>query len=106
MTISKIPLTPQAQRFTITLAETIYRMRVTYNDRDVGGWVLDIGANDGTLIVAGIPLVPGTDLLAQYAYLQFGGMLVLTSDRGAGETPTFDGLGLTSHLFFVPNAEA
>lgn len=100
----EIPLTPQAQKFTITLAETIYRMRVTYNDSEAGGWVLDIGANDGTLILAGLPLVAGTDLLAQHAHLQFGGKLVLTSDRGAGETPGYADLGLTSHLFFIPDA--
>lgn len=101
MAALEIPLTSQAQRFTITLGDSIYRMRITYDAADEGGWILDIGAQDGTLMVAGIPLVSGTDLLAQYAYMDFGGSLFVTTDRGAGEVPTFDGLGLTSHLYFV-----
>ncbi len=31
------------------------------------------------------------------------GSLFVTTDRGAGEVPTFDGLGATSHLYFIPD---
>lgn len=102
MSVIEIPLTPQAQSFTITLGATVYSMRITWDAADEGGWILDIGTEGGAPLIAGIPMVPGTDLLAQYAYLGFGGALVVTTDRGAGETPTYEGLGLTSHLFFVP----
>lgn len=106
MAVVEVPLSPQAQRFSITLAGIVYRMRVTYNDVTEGGWTLDIGDNTGALIVAGLPMVTGIDLLAQHRHLGIFGRLFVTTDRGAGETPTFDGLGLTSHLFFVPDAEA
>lgn len=99
--IVEIPLTPQAQRFTITLGDTPYRMRFMFNTAVQGGWTLDLGAQDGTVLVAGIPLVTGTNLLAQHAHLEFPGALIVATDRDSGEVPTFDGLGTTSHLYFV-----
>lgn len=101
-TVSEIPLTPsQARIFTVTLSGTVYGMRLTYDDAQDGCWILDIGDSVGNLLVAGIPLVTGVDLLAQYSYLGIPGALLVTTDRGAGEVPTFGGLGLTSHLYYV-----
>jgi hypothetical protein len=101
-TIIEIPLTPaQASVFSIGLGGTVYNLRLTFNIASGGYWALDIGDEDMNLIVAGIALVSGIDLLAQYAYLGFNGSLVVTTDRGAGEIPTFEGLGDTSHLFFI-----
>lgn len=100
-TIVEIKLRPQAQRFTVTLAGVVYNMRLTYNTAQTGSWLLDIGDANGVPLVAGIPLVTGVNLLGQYAYLGFGGSLVVTTDRGAGDVPTFTGLGITSHLYFV-----
>lgn len=100
--VYEIPLRPsQAAIFTITLADILYNMRLTYDAAQDGRWILDIGDANQIPLVAGIPLVTGVDLLAQYRYLGFGGSLVVTTDRGAGEVPTFDGLGVTSHLYFV-----
>ncbi len=101
MAVVEIPLTPEAQSFSITLGGTSYRMRLMFNDVVEGGWTLDIGKGDGSILVAGIPLVPGADLLAQYAHLEWPGALVLASDRNTGAIPTFNGLGITSHLYFV-----
>ncbi len=100
--IIEIPLGPEAQRFSITLGDNIYQMRVMYNEAGEGCWNLDIGTQAGAILVAGIPLVTGINLLSQYAYLEIGGGLYATTDRGAGETPTFAGLGITSHLYFLP----
>ena len=101
-TIVEIPLTPaQARRFTITLGGVTYNMRLTFDDARGGFWALDIGDANGAILVAGIALVTGTDLLAQYNHLGFGGSLIVTTDRNAGDIPTFDGLGITSHLYFV-----
>ena len=104
MAALEIPLTPQAQRFSISFGGTVYRMRLLWNDADEGGWTLDIGDEDGTLLVAGIPLVTGVDLLAQHRHLGFAGGLYVTTDRGAGEVPTYLGLGQTAHLFYVTTA--
>lgn len=101
MAIVEIPFSPQPQRFSIALADILYRMRVLYNEADEGGWTLDIGDAEGVLLLAGLPLVTGVDLFAPHRHLGFGGSLVVTTDRDTGETPTREGLGLTSHVYFV-----
>lgn len=100
----EIPLVAGPQRFSVRLNDVIYQMRITWNDADMGGYFFDLGAEDGTPLIAGHPLVTGANLLGQYGYLEVGGKLVVTTDRGAGDLPTYDGLGATSHLFFIPDA--
>jgi hypothetical protein len=102
--LTELSIVPaRAQRFKQTLGEATYNFRLTYNVAQDSCWIMDIGDDNGTLLVAGIPLVSGADLLSQYRHLGFSGGLVVTTDRGAGEVPAFDGLGLTSHLFFIPD---
>jgi hypothetical protein len=100
----ELPVVPsQSQRFRQDLGGATYNFRLTYNAAQDGCWVMDIGDENSVVLVAGIPLVSGVDLLAQHRHLGFTGSLVVTTDRGAGEVPTFDGLGETSHLFFIPD---
>ena len=102
--MTEIPVVPsQSQRFRQDLDGTTYNFRLTYDSAQDGCWILDIGDENSVILIAGIPLVSGVDLLAQYRYLGFSGSLIVTTDRGAGEVPTFDGLGVTSHLFYVPD---
>ena len=100
MAVYEIPLSPQPQRMTIALAGTTYRFRFHYANVDQGGWLLDIGDSNGNPLVAGIPLVTGADLLAQFPDLGFGGKLFVLSDGDPGAVPTYDDLGVTSHLYF------
>jgi len=98
----EIPLQPATpQEFTVTLASVTYTMRVRWNG--VGGvWILDIFDSTGdVLIIGGLAMVTGTDLLKPYAYLDFGGALVVQSDQQPDALPTFENLGKTSHLYFV-----
>ena len=102
--LTELPVVPsQHQRFRQILGGTTYNFRLTYDSAQDGCWIMDIGDEESAVLVAGIPLVSGVDLLAQYRHLGFPGGLIVTTDRGAGEVPTFDGLGETSHLFFVPD---
>jgi hypothetical protein len=66
-----------------------------------GMWILDIGDGDGNPLVCGIPLVVGIDLLWQYEYLKFPGMLFVASDAGDEKPPSFTNLGWTTHLYFM-----
>lgn len=100
-TFTLIPVAPGGQRFVISLDDTSYNVRVTWNDAEEGGYVIDFGDITGAIIVAGIPLVTGADLLAQYRHLGFTGALFVVTDRDTGDVPTFDGLGVTSHLYYV-----
>jgi hypothetical protein len=103
----EIPLKPsQPSIFNTTLDGTLYFFRLTFNTGQNPCWILDIADSNMDLIVAGIPLVSGSDLLAQYRYLGFTGSLVVTTDRGAGEVPGFDDLGVTGHLFYISDVAA
>lgn len=101
MQVYEIPLSARPETFTIALAGTSYQLTLIYRAADQGGWVLDIADATGNRLVAGIPLVTGCDLLAQYRHLGFTGGLAVQTDHDAGAVPTFDNLGSTSHLYFV-----
>ena len=103
MTVYEIPLTPTPQTFGITLAGIGFRMTVVWMAAPTGGWVLNIADASGNPIVSGIALVTGADLLAQYAYLGFGGSLVVQTDYNTDALPTFNNLGISSHVYFVTN---
>lgn len=95
----EIPLDPKAVVFAITLGNNDYSMQIVWNPISMC-WVLDIADGSDVPLVQGIPLITGADLLAQYAYLGFGGGLVVTTDDGVG-VPTFEGLGVSGHLYFT-----
>lgn len=104
VTATRIPLVPYAQILTLTLADTVYSLRLTFNTQGEGGWILDIADANRAVLLAGLPLVTGADLLAQHRHIGIGGALFVTTDRNTGDVPTYDGLGTTSQLTFVPYA--
>lgn len=98
----EIPLTPaQQQRFTTTLNGVIYNMFVQWRGATAQCWTMDLSDRDGALLVGGIPLLPGLDLMQQYAELGFPGQLWVQSDSDVAAPPTFANLGVSSHLYFV-----
>lgn len=96
----EIPLDPRPQSFTITLAGVEYLLSLAWNFYS-NSWTLDIGTADGIPILVGIPLVSGANLLEQYAYLNFGGSLIVQSDSDLYSIPEYDTLGITDHLYFL-----
>lgn len=96
----EIPLTAENQTFTTTLAGINYGMTLRWNDQ-ILAWVLDIYDANGNLLIGGIALVTGIDLLAPYAYMNFGGTLTVASDNNADAIPTQTNLGSMSHLYFT-----
>lgn len=100
MTPYEIPLSPQPQTFQIELAGITYKMTVSWN-RVSNSWVLDIRSSSNEDILLGVPIVTGTDLLAQYPHLGFGGSLVAQTDYDPAAVPTYENLGTTGHLYFV-----
>lgn len=99
LSVFEIPLSPNAQRFDVVLLNVDYNMVVTWN-AIAACWVLDIYDSNNVPLVRGLPLITGADLLAQFRYLGFGGGLIVTVDAGIG-VPTFGGLGVTGHLYFI-----
>lgn len=100
MAVYEIPLDPQPQTFAISLANVVYNLTVKWNDQR-GNWFLDIADSSNNPLIGGIPLTTGNDLLAQYAYLGFGGQLQVQTDHNTNQIPTYDNLGISSHLFFI-----
>lgn len=108
----EIPLNGQAQTFNITILGTEYLFTTRYLDiPDVGGWFLDIADSAQNIIVSGLALVAGANILSPYAYLDllgaqtYGTILFLYSD-GADPfaSPTYSNLGTTCHLlYYIPD---
>jgi hypothetical protein len=108
-TVYEIPTGGGALFYNIALAGTTYQFVFQYRDAPAawaggGGWVLDINDTGGNPILCGIPLVTGADLLAQYAYLAFGGQLWVTTDGAPDAVPTYLNLGAVpgGHLYWIP----
>lgn len=97
MVINEIPLTATNQQFSITLSGTVWQMRIIW--RDVAGWMLDMLNASGAPVITGIPLLPGQDLLAQYAWLNPDGRLIVIED----DKQSLDaaGLGKTAKLYWI-----
>ena len=102
MTAFQFPLIPTQQQMSISLANVLYNLRVYWNDSQLAQcWMIDISDNQGNPIVTAIPMVTGTDLLAQYPYLDFGGQLIVQTSSDTDAVPTFSNLGTDGNLFFV-----
>jgi len=96
MMITEMPLQPQNQTFSTTIASSLYKVTVIWR---AVCWYLDLSDSTGTLIAGSIPLVTGADLLAQYAYLNLGFSLFVVCDADEQDYPTENDLGIRSHLF-------
>jgi hypothetical protein len=101
--VFEIPLVSVPQELQVTLSGVDYRVRITWC-WPIQCWIMDI-YDAATLdpILLGNAVVTGADLLAQFAYLEFPGRLVVQTDHDRLAQPTFENLGSLSHLFYIPN---
>jgi hypothetical protein len=96
-----IPLVAQNQTLTITLGGVNYSMRV-YWCNPSQTWNFDLYDQSGTLILGGVPMVTGCNLLRQFAYLGIGGSLVVLSNgQDPLAAPTLTNLGTDAQLMYV-----
>lgn len=100
VTSYEIPLEPSAQTFQIALAGVVYSMTLWWSSAS-NCWNISIADSNQVPIIDSIPLVTGVDLLGPFAYLDFGGQLVVQTDHDSGAIPTYANLGSTSHVYFV-----
>lgn len=100
MTAYEIPFSAQPQTFTISLGDTPYRLTTRWCSFMLA-WVLDFVGPDGADLLLGVPLITGTDLLGQYAYLGIGGSIFVQSSGDLDAVPGFDDLGGAGLVFFV-----
>jgi hypothetical protein len=85
----------------MTLSSISYNFFVQWRDFQAQEWIMDISDVNNNLLIGGIPLLPGADLMAQYQELGFPGQLWVVVDSDPLALPTFDSLGVSSHLYFV-----
>ena len=83
------------------LSGTTYQMLVQWREAFAQCWLLDLSDQDGNALVSGIPLVPGHDLLEQFPDLAIPGQLWVSTDGDPEALPTFDNLGVQSHLYYI-----
>lgn len=100
MTPYEIPLSPEPQRFSIELGGVQRQMRF-YWCKDAQCWCFDLLDSKGVSILLGVPVVTGTDLLGQYAYLSLGGSIVVQTDHDPDAVPNFNNLGTSGRVYFV-----
>lgn len=96
----KIPLTTGAQTFSILLGEKFCTFTLIYRNAKVGSaWYLDIRADNGDLLLQGVPVICGVDLLEQHAYRGLG---KLTAKIGGAvdKTPTYEDMGAELELYW------
>jgi hypothetical protein len=96
----EVPLSAEAQRFTISLNGTVWQLTLAFCP-PANYWLLSIADQNGVAVISSIPLITGKDLLEPYTYAGIGGALVCQTDTDALAVPTFDNLGITSHLYFI-----
>lgn len=100
MTKYEIPVTPYPQSFSITINNVQYTLNLLWNEQS-GTWTLDINSFNNTPILTALPLVANIDLLEPFAYLNFGGQLIVQTDGNLSQLPTYDNLGTLSHIYFI-----
>lgn len=88
----EIPLSAGSQEFGVTLGGIQFTMLLVYRDADGGGWFLDMIRADGSDAVRGLPLVIGTDMLAQHQHKHFGHLYAVL-DGDVVRVPTWDDMG-------------
>lgn len=99
--ILEIPLSPGAKTITVPVLSTAYVLTFQYREADEGGWCLDIASRSGAMLLSGLPLVTGADLLAQHASLGFGFELRVATDGDPDAVPAYADLGNPSRLYII-----
>lgn len=89
-----------SQKVRVSLAGRPYQLTYRWCEPN-SSWVLDVADGQGNTLVAGIAVVPGVDLLQQYAYLGIQGQLVAQCDSDLNAVPNYDNLGTTGHIYFI-----
>jgi hypothetical protein len=99
MAVNEIPLNPYPENFLVTLDDKEYTMATSWC-ASASTWMLSVSTSAGP-VLSGAPLIPGVDLLAQYTNLGFKGQLVAQVDHDKYAVPSFSGLGITGHLYYI-----
>lgn len=79
-----------------------FKFRVYWNTYTENWYLSMTSLLDATMTIRGIALLPGKDLLSSHGYGSKLGELWLEDTSGAGENPTFVGMGDRWKLRYYP----
>lgn len=96
----RIPLEAVPQRFAIELSGKSLIMVSRWNG-EMPAWELDIlDGETEVALVSSLPLVTGSDLLAQHPHLGIPGQLIVYTEGTDEAPPTIDNLGSLADLYY------
>lgn len=90
----EIKLQAGSQKITANLGGVAYQLRIVWR---ASGYFLDVFLND-VLLIGGLPMTVGHNLLAQHQHVIKGALVMTTID---GSEPVYSGLGSLTRLFWV-----
>lgn len=99
----EIPLTPEAQSFSTTIAGQVVNMAMQWSNAPEGGWMMNIADAAGNALANGLPLVTGGDILGQLKDIGIDAAMHVVNSAGGDLAPTFENLGVDTHLIFLPS---
>jgi hypothetical protein len=101
--VFEIPLTPADQSLAITLGGVQYRLTLKWN-AVAQAWFLDSADVSGALLLGGVAVVTGVNLLEPFAYIGFTGGLFASTDDNLDQPPGQTTLGRTAHIYWAARA--
>jgi hypothetical protein len=102
MATLEIPLTADyAYQFTMDLEGLSWNFkRIRWNDA-YNAYFMDLEAITLPILIRGICLVGGSNILRPYAITELGKMHIVDTERQQ-QNPTFEGLGTRFKLIYIP----
>lgn len=100
MALFQLPFTNIPQRFSVDLGGVTYVMVNRWNPI-AELWYIDVYDQDDNPLLMNLPLVTGTDLFEQFAFMKPPGKMIVYTEGDEGESPTLETLGFSSNVWLV-----
>lgn len=98
MAFFKIPLNPFPETFSVAINNVDFNAVTRWNNVQQC-WVASVLDSNSVPILQNIPLIPGVDLLSQFAYLDLGIKLSALVDYDSAAVPKYSELGTTANVY-------
>lgn len=98
MAFFKLPLNPFPETFSVSINNVELTGATRWNAAQ-GCWVASLLDTNSAPILQNIPLIPGVDLLSQFAYLTPGLRLSALVDYDSAAVPKYSELGTTANVY-------
>ena len=97
MALYEIPLTPQNQKFNISLGGKQYKLQFIYR---LDAWFFDVLDTSENMLISSLLICQGVNLLEQYQHILKGAFYSLNANKD--ESQAFSDLGRNIKLYWEP----